>query len=284
MSTTTLDRPETPASIHLSFPRVVASEVRKMFSLRSTWWTLGIAVVLQVGAAALVGWAVHSAAASGGGAQGQGFTVDLSQIATFGLQFSQLAVVALAVLTITSEYSSGQIRVTLAAVPRRLQVLWAKSLVLVVVVALLGAVASALAVGVAKLIGGESISFALPGAETARILAGAPLYLVGIAILSLGVGGLLRHTAGAMAGLMGFLMVVQNLFLIPLKALQVMSPWLPGTAGQKIMATDADVQALRDVPGHVGAVLDPWVGYGVLIAWAALALIGAAVMLRKRDA
>jgi ABC-2 type transport system permease protein len=285
MSTTTLNRPVAPAGTpHLSFARVVASEWRKLFSLRSTWWTLGSALVLQVGMAALIGVALR-AASSVDTSGGSGFTVDASQAAAQGLLFAQLAVVVLAVLTITAEYSSGQIRVTLAAVPRRLPVLWAKALVLVVVVLVLGVVSSALSVGVAMLVGGDLIRFSLPGAETARILAGAPLYLIGIALLSLGVGGMLRHTAGAVAGLMGFLVVVELVIgNIPWKPLQLISPWLPGTAGQQVMATDESVQSLRDLPNHVGAVLDPWAGYGVLVAWAVLALAVAAVMLRSRDA
>lgn len=285
MSTTTLERPAPPASIHLSFPRVVGSEWRKLFTLRSTWWTLGIALVLQVGVAALMGLLARTVASSAQAQAQGGLGLDASQAAAQGLMFSQLAVVALAVLAITAEYSSGQIRVTLAAVPRRLPVLAAKALVLVVVVFVLGAVSGALSVGAARLIGGKALPFSLPSAETWRILAGTPLYLVGIALLSLGVGALLRHTAGAMAGLMGFLMVVQVVIAaIPLKALQLISPWLPGTAGQQLMATDASIENLRTATNHVGVVFDPWVGYAVMLAWAVLALVGGAALLRSRDA
>ena len=281
MSTTTLQRPATPSAVHLTFGRVVASEWRKLFSLRSTWWTLGLAVLLQVGMAAILGAAARAVAASGQGTLG----VDGVQAAAAGLQFSQLAIVALAVLTITAEYSSGQIRVTLAAVPRRTPVLLAKALVLTVVVLVTAVVSSALSVGALALVGGEHISFALPGAESARILAGAPLYLVGIAVLSLGVGALMRHTAGAIAALMGFLLVIENVFAaIPWKPLQIISPWLPGTAGSRLMSTDATIAAARDLPNHVGAVLGAWQGYGVLVAWAALALVAAVLVLRSRDA
>ncbi|MBU4215567.1 MAG: ABC transporter permease [Actinobacteria bacterium] len=281
MSTTTLERTATPSSVHLTFGRVVASEWRKLFSLRSTWWTLGTAVVLQAGMAAIVGAASRAVHSSGQGDLG----IDGAQVAAAGLQFSQLAIVALAVLTITAEYSSGQIRVTLAAVPRRTPVLAAKALVLVVVVLVTAVVSSALSIGAGKLVGGDTISFTLPGAETARIIAGAPLYLVAIAVLSLGVATLMRHTAGAIAALMGFLLVIQTVFAaIPWKPLQIVSPWLPGTAGQQLLASDSSVEALRAVPDHVGAVLGPWAGYGVLVAWAVLALVAAVAVLRSRDA
>ena len=286
MSTTTLDRPAVPASIHLNFARVVAAEVRKTFSLRSTWWTLGVAVVLQVGTAALMGLAARAASSGEGkGPRGAGFSLDASQVAGIGLEFSQLAVVALAVLMITSEYSSGQIRVSLAAVPRRTPVLAAKALVLSVVVAVLGAVGGSLSVGAALLIGGDNVELALPGAETARILAGGPLYLVGIALLSLAVGALMRNSAGAIATLMAFIVVVQNVIgMILWKPLQIISPWLPGTAGSQLMATDQGVAMDRAVPDRVGAVLDPWVGYGVLIGYAVIFLVAAVVSLRSRDA
>ncbi|MCG2797525.1 MAG: ABC transporter permease, partial [Cellulomonas sp.] len=108
---------------------------------------------------------------------------------------------------------------------------------------------------------------------------------VGIAALSLGVGALMRHTAGAIAALMGFLLVIQTVFAaIPWKPRQIISPWLPGTAGQQIMATDSSIATMQAVPDHVGAVLDPWVGFAVLVAWAVLALVAAVVVLRSRDA
>ncbi|MCG2797147.1 MAG: ABC transporter permease [Cellulomonas sp.] len=281
MSTTTLERTATPASVHLSFGRVVASEWRKLFSLRSTWWTLGTAIVLQAGTAAILGAAARAVQNSGQGDLG----IDGAQVASAGLQFSQLAIVALAVLAITAEYSSGQIRVTFAAVPRRTPVLAAKTLVIIVIVLVTAVISSALSIGAAKLVGGDTIAFTLSGAETARIIAGAPLYLVGIAALSLGVGALMRHTAGAIAALMGFLLVIQTVFAaIPWKPLQIISPWLPGTAGQQIMATDSSIATMQAVPDHVGAVLDPWAGFAVLVAWAVLALVAAVVVLRSRDA
>lgn len=292
MSTTTLERrpradhPATPAA-HLSFPRIVRSEWGKLMSLRSTWWTLGVALVLQVGVAALMGL-VARVASSGSGAvtvEGDPSNVfDASLLPYVGLQFAQLAVVALAVLAITSEYSSGQIRSSLVAVPRRTPVLWAKTLAVVVLVVVLGVVSGALSVGVGRLIGGDQIGFGLSDGETVRILAAGPLYLVAIAALSLGVGALLRHTAGAISALVGLLLVVQAVFsLVPLKALQIISPWLPGTAGMQLFTTDQGVE-LQRAADPVGVVFDPWVGYGVLAAWAVLALVAAAVTLRTRDA
>lgn len=275
MSTTTLDRPVAPA-YRLTFGHVVASEWRKSVSLRSTWWTLGVALVLQVGTAALFALAMRSGSAFDGEA-------DATGLATAGLEFAQLAVVALGVLAISAEYSSGQVRVTFAAVPRRMPVLVAKLLVLSGVVAVMGVVSTVISVGVVKLVGGHLARLQLGEAQTWRMLYGAPLYLVGIAGLSLALGFLMRSTAAAIATLMGFLLVVQTVFLaLNLKVVRVISPWLPGTAGQQIMASDNAVAAAR-AARHVGVVLTPWQGYLVLVGWVVLLLVGAAVTLRRRD-
>ncbi len=283
MSTTTPDRPAADPAVRVTFARVLRSEWGKLMSLRSTWWVLGTAVVLQAGMAALLGVFARTGVTDPGRGE-VALGIDATDLPVAGLQFAQLTVVVLGALAITAEYSSGQIRSTLAAVPRRTPVLWAKTLSVGLLVVLLGIVGSALSLVAGLLIAGDRIGFDLSAGETARILAGGPLYLLGIAGLSIGVGALMRHTAGAIATLMGFLLVVQVVFsAIPLKALQVVSPWLPGTAGQQIFVSDASIQ-LRRAADPVGVVFDPWAGYGVFAAWVVLTLAAAAVVLRRRDA
>jgi ABC-2 type transport system permease protein len=111
---------------------------------------------------------------------------------------------------------------------------------------------------------------------------GVPLYLTAIALLAFAIGALLRHSAGALATVLGLLLVVENLFMIPWKPLQHISPFLPGTAGARVLMTQASLDAMAQ--GSVGAILSPWQGYAVLLAWVAVLLSTAAVLLRRRNA
>lgn len=272
------------ADASVTFPRVVRAEWGKLMSLRSTWWTIGVVLLLQVGMAALLALLARSDLAAAGGDPTTGMTLDATQLATAGLQFTQLAVVVLGVLTITAEYSSGQIRATLAAVPTRWPVLGAKAAALGGLTVALAAVAGAAGLGTGLLVAGDRVAFDLPTEQTLRILAGGPLYLLGIALLALGVGALLRSTAGAIALLMAFLLVIEAAFaVVPLRVLQEISPFLPGTAGAQLLYSEETLAAMRQV-NPVGAVLDPWVGYGILVAWVAVVMVAALALLRRRDA
>lgn len=283
MTAATLDRPVVaPAGdIRLTFPRVLRAEAGKLFSLRSTWWTLGVAVVLQVGMAALIGLFARTVDEDAGPG---GLQLDGATLPSVGMQFAQLALVVLAVMVITAEYSSGQIRSTLVAVPTRTPVLAAKAVVLAAVTLVVGTVSGALSVAAGLLVAGDRIGFDLPASETLRILAGGPLYLMAIALLALGVGALIRHTAGAIAILMGLLLVVEPvLAAVPLRVLQEISPFLPSTAGQQLLFDDQTLAAQEGLRQY-GAHLEPWAGYGILVAWAVAALVLAGWLLRRRDA
>ncbi|HMO11318.1 MAG TPA: ABC transporter permease, partial [Actinotalea sp.] len=133
-------------------------------------------------------------------------------------------------------------------------------------------------------VAGDRIGFDLPTDQTVRVLVGGPLYLLAVAVLALAVGALIRHTAGAISALIGLLLVIEPVFAnVPLRVLQEISPFLPRIAGQQLLYDDASIAIQREFREY-GAILDPWVGYGILVAWAALALVAAAVLLRRRDA
>ena len=134
----------------------------------------------------------------------------------------------------------------------------------------------------ALFLGGSGLAPDLGDRQSERILLGVPLYLTGIALLAFAIGALLRHSAGALATVLGLLLVVQNLFTIPWKPLQYINPFLPGTAGVRILMTQSSLNAMT--PGSVGATLSPWQGYAVLLAWVAVLLAVAAVLLRRRNA
>ena len=116
-----------------------------------------------------------------------------------------------------------------------------------------------------------------------RILFGGVLYLVTIALFAFAIGALLRISAGALAAVLGLLLVVENVFrAIPADFFRNVSPFLPGTAGHQIIATRASIDQARLMSS--APVLDPWVGYGVMVAWVAVLLAVAAVLMRRRDA
>jgi len=271
--------PTTPATDHVrvNFPRVVRSEWIKFRTLRSTIWTLAITLVLMVGIVTLFSWILSNQDIKRGGPT----SIDAFTIAG---SMASIAVVVLGVLVITGEYSTGMIRSTLAAVPRRLPALWAKALVLEVSILVVSVVAEVISLGVMQLfVGSKGLAPDLGNSETVRILVGVPLYLAGIALLAFAIGALLRHSAGALATVLGLLLVIENLFMIPWKPLQLTSPFLPGTAGAKLLMSQAQLDAMTQ-GSHVGAVLSPWQGYGVLLAWGAVLLTVAAVLLRRRNA
>jgi ABC-2 type transport system permease protein len=284
MSTSVLTSPTETTSqasppvndVRLTFPRVVRSEWIKFRTLRSTIWTLAITLLLMVGIVTLFSAILASQETQRGGPS----SIDVFTIAA---SMASLAVVVLGVLVITGEYSTGMIRSTLAAVPRRLPALWAKGVVLTASILLVSTVAVGISLGVMQLfLGAKGLAPDLADGETVRILVGVPLYLTAIALLAFAIGALLRHSAGALATVLGLLLVIENLFLIPWKPLQHISPFLPGTAGSKILMPQAEINTMSQ--GAVGAALGPWQGYAVLLAWVAVLLTAAAVLLRRRNA
>jgi ABC-2 type transport system permease protein len=286
MSNSILTSPAAPSShghladdgVHLTFPRIVKSEWIKFRTLRSTIWTLAITLVLIVGIVTLFSAIFASEPAEITDADGGSIVAFM--IAT---GVAQLVAIVLAVLAITGEYSTGMIRSTLAAIPRRLPALWAKGAVLAISIFVVSTVAVAISLGVMQIfLGAKGLAPDLGKAETVRILAGTPLYLTAIALFAFAIGALLRHSAGALATVLGLLLVIENLFLIPWKPLQLISPFLPGAAGFKILTPQVQIDAMSQ--GAVGAVLGPWQGFAVLLAWVAVLLAAAAFLLKRRNA
>jgi ABC-2 type transport system permease protein len=277
MTTATLPTaPSRLAGVGLTFPRLVRSEWIKLWTVRSTWWALPVTVLAQAGFGLLLArlWVTQADSV-------EPLTADLI---VAGLQFSQLVISVLAVLAITGEYRTGMIRSTLTAVPRRLPALWAKGLVVVAVSLVTGVVATALtwAVTLPVLRGGYAVDLADP--TNRRILLGAPLYLAAIALLAYGFGALLRHSAAALATVLGLLLIVENVvyMLRGVRFFEVISPFLPQTAGSRIVSATSAIGATEQARGVV--TLTPWQGYGVLVAWGLLILAVASVLLRRRDA
>jgi ABC-2 type transport system permease protein len=210
--------------------------------------------------------------------------VDVAKLSLTGVQFGQAVVAVLAVLAISGEYSTGMIRTTLSAVPRRAGVLAAKAAVLTGVVLAAGtaAVAGSLVAGRLILPGhGFTQARGFPVLSVAdgpvlRAAAGSVLYLALIGLLALGVAAVVRDSAAAIGAVLGLL------YLFPVVAAVTSDPhWQrhldqlgPMPAGLAIQATTG----LRGLP------LSPWAGLGILAAWATGALLAGGLLLRLRDA
>ncbi len=271
-------RPSTPAR-SVTFARTVSAEWIKFRTLRSTVWTLVATTVLMVGISVLAAWGTSTEAVDGGSGPMNG-----AQLLSAGYQLAQLALAVLAVLTITGEYSTGMIRSTFAAVPARAPVLAAKAVVLAVVVLVVSAVSMALSfLATVPFHDDLAVRFDLSDAETQRMIVGLPLYLVAISLLAFAIGALLRHSAGALTSVIALLLVIENvLMLVPVRAIQVISPFLPSTAGRRVLLDEEMIGAID--AASTGAHLSAWQGYGVLAAWVVALLALAAVLLRRRDA
>ena len=250
---------------------VLRSEWTKLRSVRSTAWSLAAAFVLTIALAALAAAVVvnhwpHMQAHD----RADFHPLDVAQV---GVQLAQLAIGVLGVLLITAEYSTGMIRASMTAVPRRLPVLAGKAVVYALVTFCLMAPASLAAFFSSQaILSGRSIQTSFTAAGVPRAVIGAALYLTVIGLFGLGLGAIVRNTAGGIATFAGIMFVLPPLMnVLPLSWNQAASPYLPLQAGERIMAL------------HQGNQLAPWTGFGVLCAYAAVALILAAILLRRRD-
>lgn len=265
-----------PAGSGLTFGRVLRAEWIKFRSVRATLWTLPLTALAMIGLAVLQAWGISTLDTT------DGFTA--AGVLTGGTFLAQVVVAVLAILTITGEYSTGQIRSSIAAVPRRLPVLWSKAIIIVGAVVAVSVVALPLSWLASKpFLDRAGITLDLGADQTLRVLAGGSLYLGAIALFAFAVGALLRHSAGALALILGLLLVLENVFAaLPFRFFEVISPFLPSTAGSRIMLDDqsiAERNAMID-----GAHLTAWQGYGVLLVWVVVLFTVAAVLMRRRDA
>ncbi|MDQ1376731.1 MAG: type transport system permease protein [Acidimicrobiaceae bacterium] len=271
MTATSLDPTALPT---VTQKRVIISEWLKLRSLRSTMFSLLAAVVCTVGLGILISaLRANDIKSHGGFLPGPSF--DPAAVTLRGVYLAQLAIGVLGVLVVTGEYSTGMIRATVAAVPHRLPVLWAKALVFAVVVFVTMAVSSLVAFEAgARFFAGAGIHIGLGSPGAARAVLGAALYLTVISLLGVGLGFLIRNTAGAIAALFGLMLVLPPLVsALPPSLYADGYRFLPLTAGSQITTT------VRDP-----SLLAPWSGIGVFALYAVAAAAGGAVVLKRRDA
>jgi len=279
MNTTTITthavavaQPSDPSRLRV-FRAAARAEWTKMRSVRSTTWTLLVAIGLAIGFSALVGATQVNSWDTLDPAERARF--DPTSFSLSGLFLAQLAIGVLGVLMVTSEYATGQIRATLAATPQRLTVLAAKATSFVGVVFVVGLVMSFGAFGVGQAVlssGGIEASLNDPGALRAVI--GGALYLAAVGVLGLGLGTIIRRTAGAITAFVGLLMIlpVVTMFL-PASWNENVAKYFPARAGMAVFNVVPDPTSLS-----------PWTGFAVLLAYAAVALLAGGLLLARHDA
>lgn len=272
-ATATAPLPDAARAGRVTQARVLRSEWTKLRSVRSTRWSLLVAVLFTIGIAAIATAVVVSrwpTMALHDRAEFQPLEVNLA-----GVQLAQLAIGVLGVLIITGEYSTGMIRASMAAVPRRLPVLWGKVGVYgaTTLVLMVPATFVTFLIGEAILAGGSGVPHVgLGDPGVLRAVIGAGLYLTVVALFGLGLGAIVRNTAGGIATFAAIMFVLPPLMnVLPASWNTAASPYLPLAAGQSIMAT---------TPGNH---LAPWAGFGLLCGYTAVTLAIAAVLLRRRD-
>lgn len=268
------DRPA-PSPV-TAFSRLLVSEWTKIRSVRSTVWSLILLVIVTLGFTGLFTWLTILQWDKTDPTQRAQIMADpVSTILGAGLEFGQLTICVLGVLVMTSEYSTGVIRASLLAVPRRIPMLAAKSVVFAVLVLIVGEIVTfpSFFLGAAILHNHAPVSLSDPG--VARAVFGAGLYLAVLGLFALALGGIIRHTAGAITGVIAFVLVLAPLTqLIPGKIGKYVHAYLPTEAGQLI--GQAHEQANQ--------VLSPWEGFGVFCLWTAVLLVIAGYLLKTRDA
>jgi len=246
---------------------LLASEWTKFRSVRSTYWSLAVAVVTPVAVSAVVAFAFTSA-------RNQGPPPDPLLPGVISLEYAVIAVSVMGVLAFSAEYSTGLIRVTFTAAPRRRAVLAAKAVVLAVVTLAAGELVAFVSFWLVQaILAGhhQGVSLGHPGVAGAVLSAG--LLLCVCTLLGLALGAVIRHTAGGIAATAAVILVPAILALLP-------APWNGRLGRFTLLEAARQVSALHPATN----LLSPGWSLLVLLAWPAAALAVAAVLITRRDA
>jgi ABC-2 type transport system permease protein len=244
---------------------VLTSECTKLRSVRSTFWTLLITAVTAIGGSVVLAFSAAGDAKS---------PFDpVASIYVAWLEYPVLAIGILGILVFTSEFSTGLIRTTFTAVPRRLEVLAAKAAVVGTVALVSGELLSFAAFFLSQAILSHhpaGVSLADPGVLRAVVSAGIGLF--SIALLGAALGAVIRHTAGAVAAL-------PALIYLPLVVLSLPAPW-----NERIGRFTMLMASYQLVSSHPrNGLFPPAVSMLVVLAWPAIGLLVAALLI-NRDA
>jgi ABC-2 type transport system permease protein len=272
-ATATVPGPVSAPGAGTTLVRVTRSEWTKLWSVRSTRWTLLTLTVLTIGFGVLFCFLTNHYWPSA--SDKDRFDFDPTSTSFAGLMFGQLAIAVLGVMVISSEYSTGGIRTSLTAVPNRLQLLSAKLLAFSLVAFGVG-----LIIAFASFFAGQpffakrGIGASLSDGSVVRAVIGAALYVLASGLFGFALGVLLRHTAGAITVAVAFM------FVLPLVVNAFPGAW--GAVIIRYFTSNAgqQVTTIHQTGNHLG----PYVGFGVYCLWFLVPLLIGAVFMRRRDA
>ncbi len=253
----------------------IRSEITKIRSVRSTYWTMLVLLIITIGIGALVSWLTGSHWNQASASDKAGF--DPTSRALVGLFFGQFVIVVLGSMTITAEYATGMIRTSLTAMPRRGVFYVAKALVFTVVALIIGEVASFVAFLLGQALLGTApvhISTTLGAPHVLRAVAGGGLFIAACGLFAFGIGTLVRHTAAAISIAIGVLFVIPIIVnFLPSSWSNDIMRWLPSEGGTAIWRT---TQAAHEWPA--------WGEFSVFLGYTAVVLIAGYILFRRRDA
>jgi ABC-2 type transport system permease protein len=267
-----------PAEYRQRWGDLLASEWTKIRSVRSTVWTLLLFVVISVGLTALFTWlTVANWTGTHAADRDARIVIDpVGFILGAGLGLGQLTLCVLGVLVISTEYSTGVIRASLLAVPRRLKMLTAKSVVFAVLLIVVAEIVVFGSFFLGAAILHSHVPVSLSDHNVTRAVVGSGLYLTVLGLFSLAIGAIIRHTAGAISTAIGVV------FVLP-----ILSGLLPGSWGAHIngyLPVQAGELIGQANPPAGGNVLSAWQGFGVFCLWTVVLLVIAGFLLQRRDA
>nr|WP_030368021.1 ABC transporter permease [Streptomyces roseoverticillatus] len=251
--------------------QVLQSEWTKIKSVRSTVWTLGLALVVTVALGALISAFTSSNFNQMPLKERVNFDPTFTSFAGMGL--GQLAMIVFGVLVVSNEYSTGMIRTSLAAVPQRGTFLFSK-----ITVAALVAFVIAMATSFVSFFIGQAMladhRTSIGDAHVLRAVIGGGLYMTLIAVFSMGIAAMLRSPMLSLGILMPFFFIISNI-LGAVSATKKVAQYLPDQAGRKVMQV---VTIADDAP------YGPWGGFAIMALWVVAALAGGYAVLKRRDA
>jgi hypothetical protein len=253
---------------------VLRSEWTKLRTLRSTRWSLLAAFVAMAGLGPLIA-AVQMSRWTQLDAH-ERLAYDAINTGVGGYHLAQLAIGVLGVLVISGEYATGMIRSSFMAVPHRLPVLAAKAAVFAAVTFVLMLAATLVSfLAVQGIVTQHHVQRSLGDPGALRVVVGTALFLTVLGVLCVGIGGLIRNTAGGIAAFVGLLFVLPGISaILPSSVNDAISPYLPINAGTTIATSTFD-------NAHH---LAPWAGFALFCGYAAVAVVAAGIGLMRRDA
>ena len=285
---------------HLTFWGLLRSEWIKLTTVRSTLWCYAILAVVIIGLAVLIGvFQLRNLGTQPGSDQTLSLALGST---TAGIQLAELVAAVLGVLLIASEYSTGMIRSTFTAAPRRIPVMLAKAVVLGVGTFVVTLVALAIALGVVEAVfSAHGFAFDAVDWHISMPVLGAAVYVALIALLAFGAGLLIRATAGSLATVLGLLLIVPAIFNVLYAVLNLngaqtgaglvtwphdVSAFLPAQAGAQLYSANTAADTRGGTAATIvdsGIQLNGWGGFGVLAAWVVVVGGVATALVKRRD-